>query len=105
MLFLLHLVQFHLSNFDNHFVLRPLSMGQGLRAGSNCQQSSPHIQPHPIASPFMSSCGGLGQGINVGAPWPASVSCSNSFGIGDSNHSNDGSGFPAMTGCKYMFPI
>ena len=80
-------------------------MGQGLRPGSNCQQTSPHIQPHPIASPFMSSCGGLGQGINVGTPWPTSVSCSNNYGLGDSNNSNDGGGFPAMTGCKYRLII
>ena len=78
-------------------------MGQGLRAGSNCQQTSSPVQPHPIASPFMSSCGGLGPGMNVGTPWPASVSCSNNYGLGESNNSNDGGVFPAMTGCKCMF--
>ena len=50
-------------------------MGQGLRTGPGIQQSSPHIQPHPISSPFMSSCGGLGQGINVGGPWPVLKPC------------------------------
>ena len=77
-------------------------MAQGLRQNSNGQQPSPHIQPHPIASPFMSSCSGLGQGMNVGTPWSTSVSCSNSYGIGDSNQSNDGGPFPSMTGCKYI---
>ena len=77
-------------------------MGHSLRTGPNGHQTSPHIQPHPISSPFMSACG-LGQGINVGSPWSTSVSCSNGHGIGDSNNSSDGGGFPGMAGCKYRF--
>ena len=80
-------------------------MAQSLRSGPNGHQTSPHIQPHPIASPFMSSCG-LGQGMHVGAPWATSVACANGYGIGESNNSNDGGGFHSqLTGCKYQHPF